>query len=124
MNAPFRFFLTQLAALIVFTIAFSSCETNQEELLARTWQMQDEIFSVEFRKNHKYVFRSADQSVEGKWKINKDDSTLTLKEGKDRRKVLVIRELSEEKLILSDNGDLMVFSAADTSAVHQGTATD
>jgi hypothetical protein len=90
----------------------TSC-TDRYEIMAETWKLQEDSSVVlSLRTDSVFVFTEKEVSETGKWKLSPDGEMLTLlRKRKDSENAwtLKIIQASSKKLVLSNEGDEMVF---------------
>lgn len=95
-------------------LAAFSCKVDKGKMLVNDWKMAEDS-SVVFQLNADSSFSSheGDITLTGNWNISEDGHWLTLQNNKDDKEKwqrrLEIKELSHERMVLSNRGDSLVF---------------
>lgn len=83
-------------------------------MIVNTWKMtEDSSMVLTLGADSSFTFREDLVAVAGKWSLSPDGRWLHLKNDKKEKdnteRNLEIKELTHEHMVLSDNGDPMVF---------------
>ncbi len=110
-----RFYKFYLVCLYVCSLfAFGACQQDPNHIVTKKWKManSNEEFTLELRADSSYiVIENQKKPQVGKWKLDNDNKTISFQQ-KDDVVNMNIETLSEEKFVLNNNGDEMVFIAS------------
>jgi hypothetical protein len=95
-------------------LAASSCKVDKGKMLVNEWKMaEDSSVIFQLHADSSFSSHEGDVTLSGKWNLSPDGQWLTLHNNQDDKEEwqrrLEIKELSHERMILSNRGDSMIF---------------
>lgn len=95
-------------------LAASSCKVDKGKMLVNDWKMaEDSSVVFQLKPDSTFSSKEGDVTLNGKWNLSEDGRWLTLHNNKEDKETwqrrLEIKELSHERMVLSNRGDSMIF---------------
>lgn len=98
--------------LLLMSWVFAACQADKGKMLVKNWKLEEDstvIFEVNPDSTFTYL------NLEGKWDLSADRKWLILKNqtrSGEEAKNIEIKELTSRRMVLSDNGDEIIFVSA------------
>lgn len=121
-------FVKKISAFCIIALTIASCGNNQEKQLARTWQVTniktvtaipDSIKNqmiagsqMAFTDDGKYTSAGGIGADQGTYTLDKEGKNLsTISQAGKNNSVYVIKKLSDDELVLNNNGNIITCAA-------------
>jgi hypothetical protein len=99
---------------IVSTLMLSqSCSTDHYKEIGHKWRIVTDEVTLELHQDSTFILTQRNIPITGSWKLEDHGKSIIFKEKGKSEKKLKIKELSDTKLILSDNGYELDYVRAD-----------
>lgn len=97
-------------AALLFSIAWG-CQRDPNHMITQKWQMVDNELTLDIRADSSYVaVENQGKPQLGTWRLSEDSKSITFRQKNNPVVNMDILTLSEEKLVLDNNGEQMVFT--------------
>jgi hypothetical protein len=90
-----------------------SCGTDHYKQIGHKWRIITDEVTLDMHQDSTFVLTQRNVPITGTWKLDDNDKSVIFKEKGKGAKKLKIKELSDTKLILSDNGYELDYVRAD-----------
>ncbi|MGZ5283339.1 MAG: lipocalin family protein [Bacteroidia bacterium] len=99
-------------SILVFVVAIVwACQRDPHHMITQKWQMVDNELTLDIRADSSYIaIENKGKPQTGTWRISEDTKSITFKQKNNPVVSMDIITLSEEKLVLNNNGEEMVFT--------------
>ena len=101
-----------LATAIVFLL-FQSCTSNHYKPMQHKWRMITDEATLELNTDSSFIFSQRNSISSGTWRLDDKGKTIIFKQKGKSEKRMAVKKISDETLILSDNGDEQDYVKAD-----------
>ena len=101
-----------LLSVLVCTIVVS-CKTDLYPKITHTWAITPDQVTLVLKSDSTFIFTEKNKPIFGIWKLTADNQFIIFKEKEKGEKRLKIKELTDKKLTLSDNGFIEEFQLAE-----------
>ena len=110
--------ITRHNILLVFAIvcvlfASQSCSADHYKPMQHKWRMITDEATLVLNPDSSFIFSQRNSIYSGTWKLDDKGKTIIFKQKGKTEKRMAVKKVSNESLILSDNGDEQDYVKAD-----------
>lgn len=98
-----------LVITVVIALMTTACNKPHAELLEQRWKMRNGDVYYEFNADSSFMAKERQSSYKGKWTIAGDNRTLRMIADNGAVKVVTIKVLNQDSLVLVDSYEDIVF---------------
>ena len=104
-----------LTVFVVIGLFFlvQSCDTDHYKPMQHKWRMITDEATLVLNQDSSFIFSQRNSIYAGTWKLDDHGKTIIFKQKGKTEKRMAVKKVSNESLILSDNGDEQDYVKAD-----------
>jgi hypothetical protein len=107
--------MTKIGKIIAFafvaTLTLAGCGRDNGSMLVNKWVEINHTMSMNVKSDSTFIVKQYPKVIlEGKWHLSEDEKTFILSTPVFGDKELLIKELTDDSLVLVDNGNPMIFT--------------
>jgi hypothetical protein len=101
-----------IAAIGVFSM-LQACNRDHYKPMQHKWRMITDEATLVLNQDSSFIFSQRNSIYSGTWKLDDHGKTIVFKQKGKTEKRMAVKKISDESLILSDNGDEQDYVKAD-----------
>lgn len=100
-----------VSILFVLCLGLMSCSKDKGHLLVNKWEEINHDMTLEINKDSTLKVKEYSRKNKGTWSLANEGKVLVVNFPEANAKELLIKELTEDSLVLSDNGLDIIFTS-------------
>jgi len=106
-------YILPMLAIVPALLFFQACTSNHYKPMQHKWRMITDEATLELSPDSSFIFSQRNSIFAGTWKLDDNGKTIIFKQKGKIEKKMSVKKVSNESLILSDNGDEQDYVKAD-----------